>query len=49
MRIRDKPLDTWVIMRPDGSLDLAHGMCMAGLDESCSHVAAVIFILESAT
>ena len=49
MRIRDKPLDTWVNMWPDGSLGLAHGMCMTGLDESCSHVAAVIFILESAT
>ena len=49
--MRIKPLDTWVIMWPDGSLDLAHCMCMTGLDESCSHVAAVqvIFILESAT
>ena len=49
MRIREKPLDTWVIMRPDGSVDSAHCTCMAGLDECCSHVAAVLFTLESAT
>ena len=46
MRIREKPLDTWVIMRPDGSVDSAHCTCMAGLDECCSHVAAVLFTLE---
>ena len=49
MRIREKPLDVWIIMRPDGSVDSAHCTCMAGLDECCSHVAAVLLILESAT
>ena len=49
MRIREKPLETWIIMRPDGSVDSAHCKCMAGLDECCSHVAAVLFTLESAT
>lgn len=36
-------------MRQDGSIDSAHCSCMAGLDECCSHVAAVLFTLESAT
>ena len=49
MRIREKPLDTWVIMRPDGSVDSACCKCMAGLYECCSHVAALLFTLESAT
>lgn len=49
MRIREKPLDVWIIMRSDGSVDSAHCTCMAGLDECCSHVAAVLFTLESAT
>ena len=39
----------WVIMQPDGSVDSAHYTCMAGLDECCTHVAAVLFTLESAT
>ena len=36
-------------MGSDGSVDSAHCTCMAGLDECCSHVAAMLFILESAS
>lgn len=36
-------------MASDGSVNSAHCTCMAGLDECCSHVAAMLFILESAS
>lgn len=49
MRIREKPLEPWVILRSDGSVDSAHCTCMAGLGECCSHVGAVLFALETGT
>ena len=32
----------------DGTVDCGHCTCMAGLGEVCSHVAAILFYLESA-
>ena len=48
MRINEKPVQTWVIVSTDGSVDSAHCTFMAGLGECCSHAAAVLFALETA-
>lgn len=48
MRINEKPLQPWVIVSSDGSIESAHCTCMAGLGECCSHTAAVLFALETA-
>ncbi|XP_052233785.1 uncharacterized protein LOC127846525 [Dreissena polymorpha] len=42
-RMREKPLNPWVIARPDGAIAGAHCDCMAGLGEDCTHVAALLF------
>ena len=49
MRIREKPLEPWVIVNGDGIIDSAHCTCMAGLGECCNHVAALLFALETST
>ncbi|KAL3836781.1 hypothetical protein ACJMK2_022198 [Sinanodonta woodiana] len=49
MRIREKPLEPWVIFSGDGIIDSAHCTCMAGLGECCNHVAALLFALETST
>ncbi|KAL3854679.1 hypothetical protein ACJMK2_013938 [Sinanodonta woodiana] len=47
MRVREKPLEPWVIVATDGSVETAHCTCMAGLGECCTHVAAICFALET--
>ncbi|WAR13998.1 hypothetical protein MAR_004103, partial [Mya arenaria] len=42
-RLREKPLQPWVIAKPDGVFVAAHCNCMAGLGEACTHVAALLF------
>ncbi|XP_013382110.1 uncharacterized protein LOC106152913 [Lingula anatina] len=49
LRIREKPLEPWVIIKGEGSIECAHCTCMAGLGESCSHIAAMLFALETWT
>ena len=39
-------LEPWVILKDDGSVISAHCTCVAGLGESCSHVAALLFKIE---
>ena len=41
MRVNDKPLEAWVIVRSDGTVQSAH--C------TCSNIAAVLFALEHGT
>ncbi|KAH3777905.1 hypothetical protein DPMN_179353 [Dreissena polymorpha] len=43
MRIRDKPLNPWSIVEPNGVIQASHCDCMAGLGEVCTHVAAMLF------
>lgn len=45
MRMNDPALDCWVALNLTGDILSAHCKCMAGLGESCSHVAAVLFAL----
>ena len=43
MKIHDKPLEPWLIVSDDGSVQSAHCTCMAGL------ITAVLFALENGT
>ena len=47
----DDPLiSVWVITEKDGTVNSAHCFgCKAGLAESCSHVASVLFYIEAWT
>ncbi|KAL3880359.1 hypothetical protein ACJMK2_032603 [Sinanodonta woodiana] len=45
-RLNAKPLEPWIIASPQGTVLSAHCTCMAGLGESCSHVAALLFYIE---
>ncbi|KAH6935279.1 hypothetical protein HPB50_005014 [Hyalomma asiaticum] len=38
----------WCIVKDDGTVVSAHCMCIAGLGECCSHVAALLFNIEAA-
>ena len=42
-RFSETPLHCWIITEVDGSVCCAHCNCMAGLGETCTHVAAVLF------
>ncbi|CAL9686377.1 unnamed protein product [Knipowitschia caucasica] len=42
------PLRPWIIANKDGTIEAAHCDCKAGLGETCSHVGALLFYVESA-
>ena len=49
-RMNEPPVQLWIITTKDGTVLSAHCRgCMAGLGESCSHIASVLFYLEVAT
>ncbi len=37
------PLSCWIIIEESGEINCAHCKSMAGLGETCTHVAAVLF------
>lgn len=41
-------MNVWVALKKNGEVVFAHCTCMAGLGETCSHVAATCFYLEAA-
>ncbi len=41
------PLTPWVIAEESGKIVAGHCDCMAGLGETCSHVASPLFAIES--
>ena len=41
-RMREKPLLPWVIFETSGEVLACHCNCMAGLGETCSHVASLL-------
>ena len=43
----EKPLTLWVIAEESGKVIVGHCNCMAGLGESCSHVASLLWAVES--
>ena len=46
-KMSEKPLTPWVIAEEGGKIITAHCDCMAGLGESCTHVASLLFAIES--
>ena len=43
----EKPLTPWVVCENSGKVMSAHCDCMAGLGESCSHVASLLWAIEA--
>jgi hypothetical protein len=43
-RLNDKPLTPWVIALNDGQILSGHCDCMAGIGETCSHVASLLHV-----
>lgn len=43
----EKPLTPWVVCENSGKVLSAHCDCMAGLGESCSHVASLLWAIEA--
>ena len=46
-RLSEKPLTPWVIAEKHGKIFVGHCDCMAGLGETCSHVASMLWAIES--
>ena len=47
--ISKTPVKPWVALRKNVTVLCAHCTCMAGLNEACSHIAALLFALEANT
>ena len=47
MKLREKPLIPWVICETTGKVLCGHCNCMAGLGESCSHIATILWAIEA--
>ena len=47
-RLSESPLQAWFICGEEGNVITAHCNCMAGLGETCSHLAAMMFFVEAA-
>ncbi|XP_045180321.2 uncharacterized protein LOC123539668 [Mercenaria mercenaria] len=47
-KLNDEHYNPWVAVSNNGQISAAHCNCMAGLAESCSHIAAVLFKVEAA-
>ncbi|KAM4545914.1 uncharacterized protein PAE49_018376 [Odontesthes bonariensis] len=45
-RLNEPPVQPWVILRSSGEVESAHCTCMAGIAESCTHVAAMLFKVD---
>ena len=49
-RMNEALIPIWIITEKDGTINCAHCLgCKAGLAESCSHIASVLFYLETWT
>ena len=46
-RLNETPLHCWIITQDNGEVCCGHCTCMAGLGETCTHVAAILFYLEA--
>ena len=46
-KLNEKPLTPWVIAEGNGKIISAHCNCVAGLGECCSHVASLLWAVES--
>ena len=46
-RVNETLTNTWIKTTDDGEVNCTHCDCMAGLDEVCSHVGAILFYVEA--
>ncbi|WAR18836.1 hypothetical protein MAR_000674 [Mya arenaria] len=46
-RLNEKSLRPWIIAERDGPIIAGHCTCMAGLGETCTHVASLLFCIEA--
>lgn len=46
-RMREKPLLPWIISESSGKILSGHCNCMAGLGETCSHVASLLWAIDA--
>ena len=46
-RLREKPLQPWIIAEKAGTVCTAHCDCMAGLGEACTHIATLLFAIDT--
>ena len=46
-RMREKPLLPWVIVETSGKIISGHCNCVAGLRDTCSHVASLLWAIEA--
>ncbi|XP_025765083.1 uncharacterized protein LOC112847531 [Oreochromis niloticus] len=46
-RMNETALQPWVIVSTNGRVEAAHCTCMAGVAETCTHVAALLFKVEA--
>lgn len=44
--LNEKPLRTWVLVGPEGTVLAAHCTCAIGILEACSHIGATLFALD---
>lgn len=45
--MNETPLKAWLLASMDGQIHCAHCNCLAGLSETCSHVAAICFAVSN--
>ena len=45
--LNEKPLTPWVIVEEGGKIISAYCNCVAGLGECCSHIASLLWAVES--
>ena len=48
-KVSATPVKPWVAAEKGGTVICAHCTCMAGLGEGCSHISALMFVLEANT
>ena len=46
-KLSEKPLQPWVVAEMDGRILNCHCNCVAGLGETCTHAAALLFSIEA--
>ena len=46
--VSQRPLNPWVAIRNNGMVHCGHCDCMAGMAETCSHLAAILYWQETA-
>lgn len=45
--MNESPLKAWILASMTGTINCAHCNCVAGLSETCSHVAAICFAVSN--